>query len=104
MRRKVKNSVAINELIRFEMKRQGLSAPELAHKMNIGLNSMYHILKRPSMQIDRLWEVCEALQLNFFKVLADEINITNPVDPQMDQLQQENKMLREVIQLLGGNK
>lgn len=101
MRRKVKNSVAINELIRFEMKRQGLSAPELAHKMNIGLNSMYHILKRPSMQIDRLWEVCEALQLNFFKILADEININKPADAQIDQLKQENKTLKEVIKMLG---
>ncbi|MDM8161171.1 helix-turn-helix domain-containing protein [Labilibaculum sp. K2S] len=104
MKAKVKSPIAINELILSEMNRQGLSAADFAQKLQISMNSMYHILKRPSMQIDRLWEVCEALQLNFFKVLADEIKITNPVDPQMDQLQRENKMLREVIQLLGSSK
>ncbi len=104
MRTKLKSPVAINELIAFEMKRQGLSAPDLAKKMQINLNSVYHMLKKPSMQIDRLWDICEVLQLNFFKILADEISINNPVDPQIEQLQQENKTLKEVIRLLGGAK
>ncbi|MBN2597626.1 helix-turn-helix domain-containing protein [Labilibaculum sp.] len=104
MKAKVKSPIAINELILSEMNRQGLSAADFAQKLQISMNSMYHILKRPSMQIDRLWDICEVLQLNFFKILADEIKINKPADTQINQLQQENKTLKEVIRLLGGNK
>ncbi|PKQ62993.1 helix-turn-helix domain-containing protein [Labilibaculum manganireducens] len=101
MKSKVKNPIAINELILSEMNRQGLSTADFAQKLQISMNSMYHILKRSSMQIDRLWDICEVLQLNFFKVLADEININKPADAQIDQLKQENKTLKEVIKMLG---
>ncbi len=104
MKAKVKSPIAINELILTEMNRQGLSASDFAQKLQISMNSMYHILKRPSMQIDRLWDICEVLQLNFFKILADEININNPVDTKYEHLQQENNTLKEVIKLLGSDK
>ncbi|RUT77745.1 hypothetical protein [Ancylomarina longa] len=91
----------INELILSEMNKQGLSASDLAKKLQISMNSMYHILKSPTLQIHRLIDISWALQLNFFKIIADEINIQNPLDPEKEALKVENKTLKEVIKLLG---
>ena len=96
--------IAINELIVAEMNRQGVTANDLARQLDLNVNTVYHLLKKPNMQIDRLWEVCEILQINFFRMLAEEINIANPVDERIQQLETENNMLKEVIALLGGNK
>jgi DNA-binding Xre family transcriptional regulator len=96
--------IAINELIIFEMNRQGITANDLARQLNLNLNTVYHFLKKPSIQIDRLWAVCEILQINFFRMLAEEINIATPVDERINKLEVENEMLKEVITLLGGNK
>jgi Helix-turn-helix. len=95
-------SLQVNELIIEEMNRQGVTALELSRKLGINVNTVYQILKRNSIKTDRLWEICEILQINFFRILADKIEIANPVDDRLAKLESENNTLKEVIRMLGG--
>ena len=92
----------INEIILFEMKKQGLNTVDLSRRLNLSRSSTYYILSRPNIQIDRL---CEVLQINFFQILSNQLQIDNSdgllADEEKEALKAENKTLREVIKLLG---
>ena len=94
----------INELILSEMKKQEVSIAEMAKKLDLSLNATYNTFKKPSIQTDRLAQISEILQVNFFKILGSQLNITNPINPEIEKLTTENETLKEVIRLLGGNK
>ncbi|WP_372641845.1 helix-turn-helix domain-containing protein [Ancylomarina sp.] len=95
----------INEIILFEMKKQGLNTVDLSRRLNLSRSSTYYILSRPNIQIDRLWEICEVLQINFFQILSNQLQIENSdgllADEEKEALKAENKTLKEVIKLLG---
>jgi len=95
----------INELIHIEMKKQGFRCPDLARRLQLSNSSTYYLLSRSSIQIDRLWEICEVLQINFFQILSNQLQIEDSNDQLADEekeaLKAENKTLREVIKLLG---
>lgn len=95
----------INDLILFEMKKQGLNTVDMSRRLNLSKSSTYYILSRSSIQLDRLWEICEVLQINFFQILSNQLQIENSdgllADEEKEALKAENKTLREVIKLLG---
>jgi len=101
----MKNHEPINDLILFEMKKQGLNTVDLARRLNLCTSTTYYLLSRSTIQLDRLWQICEVLQINFFQLLADQLMIQNAnntfVDLEKDALKAENKTLKEVIKLLG---
>ncbi|MFA9370428.1 MAG: hypothetical protein ACERIH_01850 [Labilibaculum antarcticum] len=94
----------INELILSEMKKQEVSISAMAKKLDLSINATYNTLRKASIQTDRLAQISEILQVNFFKILAGQLNIENPINPQIEKLTTENKTLKEAIRLLGGNK
>lgn len=95
----------INDIILSEMKKQGLTAVDLARRLNLNTSSAYYILSRPSIQLDRLWKICEVLQINFFQILANQLQMENIeqlfIDEEKEALKAENKTLKEVIKMLG---
>ena len=95
----------INDIILFEMKKQGLNTVDLSRRLNLSTSSTYYILSRSSIQIDRLWEICEVLQINFFQILSNQLQIENSdgllADEEKEAFKAENKTLKEVIKLLG---
>ena len=95
----------INELIYLEMKKQGFRCPDLARRLHLSNSSTYYLLSRPTIQIDRLWEICEILQINFFQILSNQLQIENSdgllADEEKEALKTENKTLKEVIKMLG---
>lgn len=95
----------INDLILSEMKKQGLSTVDLARRLNLSTSTTYYLISKSTIQLDRLWQICEVLQVNFFQMLADQLMIQNAdntfVDLEKDALKAENKTLKEVIKLLG---
>lgn len=97
-------TIPINELILSEMKKQEVTISSMAKKLDLSLNATYNTLKKPSIQTDRLAQICVILQVNFFKILAGELSVQNPINPQIEKLTTENKTLKEVIRLLGSNK
>ena len=104
----MKKHKAINELIHHEMKKQGFKCPDLAQKLHLSNSSTYYLLSRPSIQIDRLWQISEVLQVNFFQILSKQLQIDNSeelfIDKEKEALKAENKTLKEVIKLLGSGK
>lgn len=98
----------INKLIESEMRKQGLRPPDLARRLKLSTSSTYYLLSRPTIQVDRLWQICDILKINFFQVFADQLNMQNDSgafkDEEKEALKAENKILKEVIKLLGGNK
>jgi DNA-binding Xre family transcriptional regulator len=95
----------INDLILFEMKKQGLNTVDLSRRLNLSTSSTYYILSRSSIQLDRLWQICEVLQINFFQILSNQLQIEHSddllADEEKEALKAENKTLKEVIKLLG---
>lgn len=107
----IQSNLKVNELIKEEMKKQGLSPVHLANKIQVAPSSVYILLGKSSIQVARLWTICEALKINFFRILSDQINISEPNNPRIKKLEdelsdirKENETLKEVIALLGGNK
>ncbi len=99
-----KNTPPINELILSEMKKQDMTISTMARSLDLSVNGTYNTLKKASIQTDRLAKISEVLQVNFFTILANELSITKPINPQIEELTSENKTLKDVIRLLGGNK
>jgi len=97
-------TLPINELVLSEMKKQEVSISTMAKKLGLSLNATYNALKKPDIQTDRLAKISEILQVNFFSILTGDINIENPINPQIEKLSAENETLKEVIRILGGNK
>jgi len=101
----MKKPEPINDVILFEMKKQGLNTVDLARRLNLSKTSTYYILSRPSIHINRLWQISEVLQINFFQILANQLQIENSeeifIDEEKEALKAENKTLKEVIKLMG---
>ena len=101
----MKKHEPINDIILFEMKKQGLNTVDLSRRLNLSTSSTYYILSRSSIQLDRLWEICEVLQINFFQILSNQLQIENSdrllADEEKEALKAENKTLKDVIKLLG---
>ncbi|MFT5749621.1 MAG: site-specific recombinase XerC [Ancylomarina sp.] len=101
----MKKHEPINDIILSEMKKQGLTTVDLARRLSQSRSSTYYLLSRPTIQIDRLWEICEVLQVNFFQILSNQLQIDNSeelfIDEEKEALKAENKTLKEVIKLLG---
>jgi len=101
----MKKHEPINDLILVEMKKQGLNTVDLARRLKLSPTATYYILSRPTMQLDRLWQICEVLQINFFQILSNQLQIENSeeffIDEEKEALKAENKTLKEVIKLLG---
>ena len=101
----MKKHEPINDIILFEMKKQGLNTVDLSRRLNLSTSSTYYILSRSSIQIDRLWEICEVLQINFFQILSNQLQIEHTegllADEEKEALKAENKTLKDVIKLLG---
>lgn len=101
----------LNGLIKEEMRKQAVSTSELAKRLGIAQSSAHNLLERSSIQVSRLASISKALEINFFQILADQINIQEPVNTKIEELEQElsdqkkeNEVLKEVVSLLGRNK
>ena len=65
-------------MIRREMKRKRVSASELARGLNINHSSVAGMLNRPTLQVQRLAEISELLNYNFFREIANKLPCTEP--------------------------
>lgn len=66
-------TIDINKMIRREMKKNYLNASGLAKKLNVHPTTVLGILKRPTIKIERLINLSEVLNYNFFREIADQL-------------------------------
>jgi len=79
MRRAKTSSICcINTRIKEYLRKNRIRSKEFAPRINLKPNSLNIFLNGYRCDVDRLWQVSNALNYNFFSELADEIQIEQP--------------------------
>lgn len=65
-----------NEILRY-LKDSGKTQAFLARGLNMPTSNLARILKRKSMETDRLYQICICLDYNFFAIFGNEANFTD---------------------------
>lgn len=68
----------ILKTIKREMARKHINATDLARGLNMPYQSVVGMLKRETLQVQRLAELSEFLQYNFFREIAAKLPYTEP--------------------------
>jgi len=71
------NKRTIGELIEYEVRKQQIPITEFAKLICCQRNNVYDIFKRSKMDIVQLKQISKVLQRNFFKELANDIELIN---------------------------
>ncbi len=69
---------SIGELIEEEVRNQGLSIIDFANLIYCKRNNVYNIFKRNTIDIVLLKRISSVLNRNFFKEIAEDLNIITP--------------------------
>lgn len=69
------NKLNIGPLIKAEMKRQGMSASELAKVLNVHRQTVYDMLKRTNIDVERLKDVSTVLHKDFLSMVSSSENV-----------------------------
>ncbi len=72
------NKLHIGSLIKAEMKRQDMSASELAKLLNVHRQTVYDMLKRTNIDVERLKDVSEVLHKDFLQVISQTQTTVSP--------------------------
>lgn len=79
-------SKTIGDLINEEVRRQGMPVTKFAKEINCQRNNVYDIFNRSNMDIDLLKRISKVLGVNFFQIIADDLDLvceeTDNVNPQ----------------------
>ena len=86
----------IGKMIEEEVRRQNFSIKEFAEKINCRRNNVYDIFRRNNIDIDLLKRISIVLQHNYFKDIAEDMNLASPIQIS----EEEQKKLRAVNQFL----
>ena len=61
-----KHKLHIGQMIKAVFDKSGMSVSELARRINTTRSNVYFIFERPSIDVEKLMEICKALEHNFF--------------------------------------
>jgi len=102
-------------MISREMKRKRINVSELARGLRINHSTAAGMLQRPTLQVQRLAEISELLNYNFFREIANTLSCTEPdytsepnraevnkLQNQIKDLELEVRILRQTIKDLSG--
>lgn len=70
--------LATLEMIKREMNRKRINAAVLTRGLKISPSAVAGILQRPTIQVQRLAEISEFLNYNFFREIANKLRCTEP--------------------------
>ena len=107
-------------LIKREMKKRHMSSIELSRLLGLHQTTVHSLLKRDTIKVERVAQLCKVFQYNFFRELAEQFPFEQPVfdnaykqkevelNKEIDRLKDENKtlniqvdLLKEVIEKIG---
>jgi DNA-binding Xre family transcriptional regulator len=69
----------INERVKRIMEDKNMSGAELGRRINRHTTSIQAMLKRKTMSVSLLENICKALEYNFFRELAEKLPYKNPL-------------------------
>ena len=70
--------LATLEMIKRELQRKRITATELTHGLKLSHSAVVGMLQRPTIQVQRLAEISEFLNYNFFREIANKLRCTEP--------------------------
>lgn len=76
----------IGELIEKEVRKQQLSIVEFADKIHCKRNNVYNLFARNNMDIQQLALISRVLNRNFFKELANDLDLANEYDESEEEI------------------
>ena len=98
-------------MVRREMKKRGLSEAYLARHLRLNSSTVHTMLKRQTMQVNRLIEFSELFQYNIFREVAEKLPIATPdyrdsseaeaLRKRVSELELEVQVLRQTFRDLG---
>lgn len=86
------NTRSIGELIENEVRKQEIPITEFAKMIHCERNNVYNIFSRDNMDIIQLKRISNVLKRNFFKELAEDIELINDTEES-----EEEKQKRESV-------
>jgi len=72
-------TLPVLSMVRRELQRKKVSVSELSRALKINSSSASGMLKSPTFQVQRLAELSELLNYNFFRELAGKLPYAEPV-------------------------
>ncbi|MBW8333298.1 MAG: hypothetical protein K0M40_14830 [Prolixibacteraceae bacterium] len=101
--------LAIIAMVRREMNRKNISGAGLARALKVNPSSVMGMFGRSTLQVQRLAEISEFLNYNFFSEIARKLPCTEPDNSELAWLQNRIKelelevgILRQTIRDLAG--
>lgn len=105
-----------NILVGREMKKRHVTAAAVARKLNLNPSSVKTMLHSDTMQVQRLLDMSNMLQYNFFREIAAQLLFTEPVvekempadnstialNDRIKELEMEVKILRQTLKEVVG--
>jgi len=70
--------LAILSMVKRELQRKHINATDLSRGLKMNHSSVVGMLKRPSLKVQRLAELSEFLNYNFFREIATKLPYTEP--------------------------
>lgn len=74
--------IQLKQMILRELNRKHLTGADIARKLNFNPSSVHGMLTRPTLQVQRLADLSEILQYNFFREIAETLPFADPVSSQ----------------------
>jgi predicted transcriptional regulator len=108
------NQIHIGNLLKEHVKKNRLRLSGWARKAGLNYRTVSTYLNQSTMQLDTLLAICETLNYNFFKQIADTLPADmppvaeNPLQARITELEKQKsdlelqvKTLKEAIELMG---
>lgn len=109
------NDIPVLAMVKREMQRKRVTVSEISRALKINTSSASGMLKSPTFQVQRLVELSELLNYNFFREIAAQLPYTDPVyvdevklseeeelQTRLKELEMENSILRQTLKDLVG--
>ena len=94
-----KDAPHIGNMIKKYVKEKRLFQSGWARQQGVTPKAIAHYLKNPSMRTDTLFTICQVLNYNFFRQIADTLPATMPPETQHESRQLAEELKQEVAQL-----
>ncbi len=90
-------------MIHREMQKKHFTATDLSRKLHLHLSTVTGMLNRPTIQVQKLADLCGVFQYNFFREIAEQLPYEQPKYDE-ESKQREMELLEKIAQLEEENK
>lgn len=92
--------ISVMQLVLREVQKRGKNGADVARELNLPYATVMGMLKRPTLQVQRLIELSESFKYNFFREIAELLPYQEPL-PKLDNSKYEEEIatLKEKLKI-----